>query len=94
MTAKQIQKRLDALPIPSLVSLQAAINRCIEHHNHEPSPFAWKAAPKNSIAAAKRGHQTLQTIHYVTDRARPTGRADTDSHGRMDPQKDLSTPLD
>ena len=28
-----------------------------------PAPFVWKADPKDIIAAAKRGHQTLQTIH-------------------------------
>ncbi len=35
----------------------------IEHHNQEPRPFTWNADPKAIIAAAKRGHQTLQTIH-------------------------------
>ena len=34
-------------------------------HDHELSSFAWKAAPKNIIAFAKRDHQTLQTIHWV-----------------------------
>jgi hypothetical protein len=48
---------------PSLVSLQEAINRFIEHHNQEPKPFVWTADPKDIIAAAKRGHQTLPTIH-------------------------------
>jgi len=47
----------------SLVSLQETINRFIHHHNQEPKPFAWKADPKDIIAAAKRGHQTLETIH-------------------------------
>ena len=46
-----------------LAGLQQAINRFIEHHNQAPSPFVWKADPKNIIAAAKRGHQTLETIH-------------------------------
>jgi hypothetical protein len=48
---------------PSLVALQEAINRFIERHNQEPKPFVWKADPKDIIAAAKRGHQTLQTVH-------------------------------
>jgi hypothetical protein len=34
-----------------------------EHHNQTPKPFLWKADPKAIIAAAKRGHQTLETIH-------------------------------
>ena len=37
--------------------------RFIEHHNQAPRPFTWKADPKTIIAAAKRGHQTLETIH-------------------------------
>ena len=61
--AKLTRRRLERGAFPSLVSLQAAINRFIEHHNHEPSPFAWNAYPKNIIAAANRDHQTLQTIH-------------------------------
>jgi hypothetical protein len=48
---------------PSLVALLEAINRFIDHHNQAPMPFTWKADPKDIIAAAKRGHQTLQTIH-------------------------------
>jgi transposase len=61
--AKLTNRRLKRGVFPSLVSLQQAINRFIEHHNQEPMPFTWKADPKNIIAAAKRGHQTLQTIH-------------------------------
>jgi transposase len=61
--AKLTRRRLKRGTFPSLVALQEAINRFIEHHNHEPKPFTWKADPKDIIAAAKRGHQTLQTIH-------------------------------
>jgi len=61
--AKLTRRRLKRGTFPSLVSLQEAINRFIEHHNQEPSPFVWKADPKDIIAAAKRGHQTLQTIN-------------------------------
>ena len=61
--ARLAQRRLKRGTFPSLVSLQEAINRFIAHHNQEPIPFAWKADPKDIIAAAKRGHQTLQTIH-------------------------------
>ena len=61
--AKLARRRLKRGVFPSLVALQQAINRFVEHHNLEPTPFAWKADPKAIIAAAKRGHQTLQTIH-------------------------------
>jgi transposase len=61
--ARLTRRRLKRGTFPSLVSLQQAINRFIEHHNQEPRPFIWKADPKDIIAAAKRGHQTLQTIH-------------------------------
>jgi hypothetical protein len=40
------------------------IGQCMQRHrNQEPMPFTWKADPKDIIAAAKRGHQTLETIH-------------------------------
>jgi transposase len=61
--AKLTRRRLKRGVFPSLVALQEAINRFIEHHNHAPRPFTWKADPKAIIAAAKRGHQTLETIH-------------------------------
>ena len=46
--AKLTRRRLKRGAFPSLVSLQAAINRFIEHHNHEPSPFPGKPPPKTS----------------------------------------------
>jgi hypothetical protein len=46
----------------SQVSLQQTINRFIEHDNQGPTSFVWKSGPKDIIPAAKRGHQTLQTI--------------------------------
>jgi transposase len=61
--ARLTRRRLKRGTFPSLVSLQEAINRFIEHHNQEPKPFVWTADPKDIIAAAKRGHQTLPTIH-------------------------------
>jgi transposase len=61
--ARLTRRRLKRGTFPSLVSLQEAINRFIDHHNQEPTPFVWKADPKDIIAAAKRGHQTLKTIH-------------------------------
>jgi len=47
----------------SVVDLQAAINRFIAEHNKEPRPFVWKADPDDIIAAVRRGHQTLESIH-------------------------------
>lgn len=61
--AKLTRRRLKRGVFPSLVALQEAINRFVAHHNQQPIPFTWKADPKDIIAAAKRGHQTLQTIH-------------------------------
>ena len=61
--AKLARRKLKRGVFPSLVALQTAINDFIEHHNHSPRPFVWKADPKAIIAAAKRGHQMLETIH-------------------------------
>ena len=57
--AKLTRRRLKRGNFPSLVALQEAINRFIEHHNQAPKPFTWKADPKAIIAAAKRGHQNV-----------------------------------
>ena len=61
--ARLTRRRLKRGTFHSLVSLQHAINRFIDHHNQQPVPFTWTADPKAIIAAAKRGHQTLKTIH-------------------------------
>jgi len=61
--AKLTRRRLKRGVFHSVVSLQQAINRFIGHHNQEPQPFVWRADPKEIIAAAKRGHQMLETIH-------------------------------
>jgi hypothetical protein len=46
-----------------VVALQSAINDFVEKHNQSPKPFVWQTDPKDIIAAAKRGHQVLETIH-------------------------------
>jgi hypothetical protein len=46
-----------------VVALQTAINDFVEQHNQSPKPFVWRADPKDVIAAVKRGHQVLETIH-------------------------------
>ncbi len=60
---KTERRRLKHGVFHSVVDLQAAINRFVKEHNHEPKPFIWKADPDEIIAAVKRGHQTLESIH-------------------------------
>ncbi|MEJ6850593.1 IS630 family transposase, partial [Sinorhizobium fredii] len=40
-----------------------AINRFLTEHNQQPKPFTWTADPDKIIAAVKRGHQVLDSIH-------------------------------
>ena len=61
--AKLTRRRLKNGVFHSVVDLQAAINRFIAEHNKEPRPFVWKADPDDIIAAVRRGHQTLESIH-------------------------------
>jgi transposase len=61
--AKLTRRRLKRGVFHSVVALRQAINRFIDHHNRDPKPFVWRADPKEIIAAATRGHQTLETIH-------------------------------
>ena len=57
-------RRLQRGVFHSLVDLQAAINRYLAEHNQAPRPFVWTAEPEAILAKVKRGHQTLETIHY------------------------------
>lgn len=57
------KRRLKRGSFTGIVDLQAAINRYINDHNSDPRPFVWKADPDKIIAAAARGHQTLDSIH-------------------------------
>jgi transposase len=57
------KRRLKRGVFRSVVDLQAAINRFIEEANREPKPFVWTADPDKIIAAVKRGHQVLDSIH-------------------------------
>lgn len=61
--AKLTKRRLKRGVFISVVDLQAAINRFIREHNNQPKPFAWTADPDKIIAAVKRGHQVLDSIH-------------------------------
>jgi hypothetical protein len=47
----------------SVVDLQVAINRYPVGHNKHPKPFTWTKDPEKIIAAVKRGHQMLDSIH-------------------------------
>src|SRR3546814_20571511 len=61
--AKLTRRRLKNGVFHSVVDLQAAINRFIKEHNEDPRPFIWKADPDEIIAAVRRGHQVLESIH-------------------------------
>jgi hypothetical protein len=47
----------------SVADLQAAINRFLEEHNQQSKAFTWTANPDEIIAAVRRGHQVLDSIH-------------------------------
>ena len=60
---KLTRRRLKNGVLLSVVDLQAAINRFVKEHNQDPRPFIWRAGPDEIIAAVRRGHQTLESIH-------------------------------
>jgi transposase len=61
--AKLSKQRLTRGAFRSVVELQSAINRFIEETNRMPKPFVWTADPDKIIAAVKRGHQALDSLH-------------------------------
>jgi transposase len=61
--AKLTRRRMKRGVFRSIVELQEAINRFLAEHNTEPKPFAWTADPDKIIAAVRRGHQVLDSIH-------------------------------
>ena len=61
--AKLTKRRLKRGVFLSVVDLQAAVNRFVVEHNAEPRPFTWTADPDKIIAAVRRGHQALDSIH-------------------------------
>ncbi len=61
--AKLSKRRLKRGVFRSVVDLQAAINRFLAETNHNPRPFTWTADPGKIIAAVKRGHQVLDSVH-------------------------------
>ena len=61
--AKLSKRRLKRGVFHSLVDLQATINRFVAETNQNPKSFSWTADPDKIIAAVKRGHQALDSIH-------------------------------
>jgi transposase len=61
--AKLSKRRLKRGVFRSVTDLQAAINRFVTEHNQDPKPFVWTKDPDQIIAAVKRGHQMLDSIH-------------------------------
>lgn len=55
------KRRLKRGAFVGAVDLQATINKYVADHNTNPKPFRWKANPDTIIAAAARGHQTLDS---------------------------------
>jgi transposase len=61
--AKLTKRRLKRGVFHSLVALQAAINRFLTEANANPRPFRWTKDPDKIIAAVRRGHQALDSLH-------------------------------
>jgi transposase len=61
--AKLTKRRLKRGVFHSLVALQAAIKRFLAEANENPRPFRWIKDPDKIIAAVRRGHQALDSIH-------------------------------
>jgi transposase len=57
------KRRLKRGVFRSVVDLQAAINRFLDDHNAQSKPFQWTADPDKIIAAVRRWHQALDSIH-------------------------------
>ncbi len=61
--AKLTKKRLKRGVFRSLQELKDAIHRFLDDTNANPNPFTWTKDPNKIIAAVKRGHQVLDSIH-------------------------------
>jgi DDE superfamily endonuclease/Homeodomain-like domain len=61
--AKLTKKRLKRGVFRSLQELKDAIHRFLDDTNANPRPFTWAKDPNKIIAAVKRGHQVLDSIH-------------------------------
>src|SRR6476620_8399038 len=61
--AKLTKRRLKRGVFRSIVELQAAIKRLLAETNADPRPFRWTKDPDKIIAAVKRRHPVLDSIH-------------------------------
>jgi len=61
--AKLTNRRLARGVFRSVEELKAAIKRFLAETNQDPRPFRWTKKPNKIIAAVKRGHQVLDSIH-------------------------------
>jgi len=61
--ANLTKKRLKHGVFRSLQELKDAIHRFLDDTNANPKPFTWTKDPNKIIAAVKRGHQVLDSIH-------------------------------
>jgi len=61
--AKLTKKRIKRGVFRSLQDLKDAIHRFLDDTNANPKPFTWTKDPSKIIAAVKRGHQVLGSIH-------------------------------
>ncbi len=61
--AKLTKRRLKRGVFRSLQELKDAIHRFLDQTNADPKPFTWTKDPNKIIAAVKRGHQVLDSIH-------------------------------
>lgn len=57
------KRRLKRGVFRSIYDLQVSINRFLKDHNTKSKPFVWTADPEKIIAAVRRGHQMLDSIH-------------------------------
>ena len=61
--AKLAKQSLKRGVFRSVEELKAAIHRFLAETNANPKPFIWAKDPNKIIAAVKRGHQVLDSIH-------------------------------
>ena len=61
--ANLAKKRLKRGVFQSVQELKEAIHRFLDETNANPKPFTWTKDPNKIIAAVKRGHQVLDSIH-------------------------------
>ena len=61
--AKLTKRRLSRGVFRSVDELKQAITRFLAETNQDPRPFVWTRKPNEILAAVKRGHQVLDSIH-------------------------------